>query len=224
MAEILLVEDDADIAFAVNAGLTRAGYTAHRARTLAQAKAAFDASRPDLILLDYNLPDGPGDDFCRWVKARADTPVIFLTVRDEEADIVRGLDLGADDYIVKPFSLAVLLSRVAAVLRRAVPGHTADGWLHCGVLALDPAATKAYREGREIALTAQEYRLFAVLMENKNQTLTRARLLEKLWDADGNFVSDNTLTVTMKRLREKLGRPSYIQTLRGIGYRLEEPV
>ena len=105
-----------------------------------------------------------------------------------------------------------------------VPGHTADGWLHCGALALDPAATKAYREGREIALTAQEYRLFAVLMENKNQTLTRARLLEKLWDADGNFVSDNTLTVTMKRLREKLGRPSYIQTLRGIGYRLEEPV
>ena len=224
MAEILLVEDDGDIAFAVTAGLARAGYTAHSARTLAQAKAAFDAPRPDLILLDYNLPDGPGDDFCRWVKARADTPVIFLTVRDEEADIVRGLDLGADDYIVKPFSLAVLLSRVAAVLRRAVPGHTADGWLHCGALALDPAETKAYREGREIALTAQEYRLFAVLMENKNQTLTRARLLEKLWDADGNFVSDNTLTVTMKRLREKLGRPSYIQTLRGIGYRLEEPV
>ena len=130
MAEILLVEDDGDIAFAVTAGLARAGYTAHSARTLAQAKAAFDAARPDLILLDYNLPDGPGDDFCRWAKARADTPVIFLTVRDEEADIVRGLDLGADDYIVKPFSLAVLLSRVAAVLRRAVPGHTADGWLH----------------------------------------------------------------------------------------------
>ena len=100
MAEILLVEDDGDIAFAVTAGLARAGYTAHSARTLAQAKAAFDAPRPDLILLDYNLPDGPGDDFCRWVKARADTPVIFLTVRDEEADIVRGLDLGADDYIV----------------------------------------------------------------------------------------------------------------------------
>ncbi len=219
MANILLVEDDADIAFAVSMGLKRAGHCVCTVGTEAGAKEQYTQTKPELILLDYNLPDGSGDSVCRWVKGQGDTPIIFLTVRDEEADVVHGLELGADDYITKPFSLAILLSRVTAVLRRTVPKQGER--LQCGSITLDAAATRVTLSGASVALTAQEYRLLLVLMENKNQTLTRTRLLEKLWDADGKFVSDNTLTATMRRLREKLGYPDCIQTLRGIGYRME---
>lgn len=219
MAKILLVEDDPDIAFAVSMGLTRAGHAVHIAGTEAEGKAQYFHTAPELILMDHNLPDGSGESLCRWVKAQSDTPIIFLTVRDAESDVVHGLELGADDYITKPFSLAILLSRVTAVLRRAAPSQ--GDCLRCGTITLDRAATRVMQDGRQVELTAQEYRLLLVLMENKNQTLTRTRLLEKLWDADGKFVSDNTLTVTMRRLREKLGYPDCIQTLRGIGYRME---
>lgn len=219
MAKILLVEDDPDITFAVAMGLARAGHTVHTAGTEAEGKAQYFHTLPELILLDHNLPDGSGESLCRWVKAQSDTPIIFLTVRDAEADVVHGLELGADDYITKPFSLAILLSRVAAVLRRAAP--STGNHLRCGTIMLDRAATRVIQDGKQVELTAQEYRLLLVLMENKNQTLTRTRLLEKLWDADSRFVSDNTLTVTMRRLREKLGYPDCIQTLRGIGYRME---
>ncbi len=220
MAKILLVEDDADITFAVVVGLERAGHQVCTVGTEADAKEQYRRELPALILLDYNLPDGSGDSVCRWVKAQGNTPIIFLTVRDEEADVVHGLELGADDYITKPFSLAILVSRVTAVLRRTIP--EAGDSLHCGAITLDRAATRVTCDGVTVPLTAQEYRLLLVLMEHKNQTLTRTQLLEKLWDADGKFVSDNTLTATMRRLREKLGYPDGIQTLRGIGYRMED--
>lgn len=166
------------------------------------------------MLLDLNLPDGNGFSFCRQVKAFDVTlPVIFLTVRDDEKDIVRGLDMGADDYIVKPFLLSVLSSRIRAVLRRS--SRTAEkGMLICGDISMDTEKLKAYIGTAEVVLTAGELRLLRVLLENKNQAITRNRLLELLWDADGNFVNDNTLTVTMKRLR-KAGNPKQIQTLRG---------
>lgn len=219
LANILLIEDDPDITFAVSMGLERAGHHVQIADTEAKGKAQYLHMKPELILLDYNLPDGSGESVCKWVKAQSNTPIIFLTVRDEETDVVHGLELGADDYITKPFSLVILLSRVTAVLRRSTP--SSGDCFRCGNITLDRAATRVMHDGNQISLTAQEYRLLLVLMENKNQTLTRTRLLEKLWDADGRFVSDNTLTVTMRRLREKLGYPDCIQTLRGIGYRME---
>lgn len=179
------------------------------------------ASPHDLILLDWNLPDGNGYEFCSYVKQMSDIPVIFLTVRDDEHDIVQGLDMGADDYIVKPFQLSVVLSRIQAVLRRTGSTAPAAARLTCGALLLDPVKTQVFCGGTEVPVTAGEYRLLLLLLQNKNQTLTRRVLLEKLWDADGDFVNDNTLTVMIKRLREKLGPSSSIKTIRGIGYRLE---
>lgn len=151
---------------------------------------------------------------------QGDTSIIFLTVRDEVADITKGLDMGADDYITKPFHIAVLESRIAAVLRR-VP-EDGKGWIVCGDIQVDKDKMQAVLKGENISLTALEYRLLLVLMENKGRTLPRNLILEKLWDSEGNFVNDNTLTVTMKRLREKLKNTRHILTIRGIGYRMEE--
>lgn len=221
MPHILLLEDDETIAFGIERAMKKEGSTTVWCRTLKEAQSCLD-EKTDLVLLDLNLPDGNGFSFCRQVKAFDETlPVIFLTVRDDEKDIVRGLDMGADDYIVKPFLLSVLFSRIRAVLRRS--SRTAEkGRLICGDISMDTEKLKAYIGTAEVVLTAGELRLLRVLLENKNQAITRNRLLELLWDADGNFVNDNTLTVTMKRLREKLGNPKQIQTLRGIGYRMEE--
>ena len=221
MPHILLLEDDETIAFGIERAMKKEGSTTVWCRTLKEAQSYLD-EKTDLVLLDLNLPDGNGFSFCRQVKAFDVTlPVIFLTVRDDEKDIVRGLDMGADDYIVKPFLLSVLSSRIRAVLRRS--SRTAEkGMLICGDISMDTEKLKAYIGTAEVVLTAGELRLLRVLLENKNQAITRNRLLELLWDADGNFVNDNTLTVTMKRLREKLGNPKQIQTLRGIGYRMEE--
>ena len=217
--KVLLIEDDETIAFGIQTGLQMKGHQVLWVETAAQGESIFK-SGIDLVLLDLNLPDGNGYDVCRRLKSQRDTPILFLTVRDDEKDIVTGLDIGADDYIVKPFQLSVLESRMRAVLRRAQKQE--GDQLHCGNILLDRKQTRVFSGGTEISLTAGEYRLLLVLLENKNQTIPRSRLLEKLWDQDGIFVNDNTLTVTMKRLREKLGRPSCIQTLRGIGYRMEE--
>lgn len=219
MACILLLEDDETIAFGIETSLRKNDHSLLWYKTGAEGLNAFDRT-VDLILLDLNLPDGSGYDFCSQIKEKSGVPIIILTVRDDERDIVRGLDMGADDYIVKPFQLSVLLSRIHAVLRRT--GGTLLSQLRCGNILIDRGAARVFAGEVEILLTAGEYKLLLTLMENKNQTLTRGRLLELLWDSDENFVNDNTLTVTMKRLREKLGRPDCIQTLRGIGYRLEE--
>lgn len=217
--KVLLIEDDEAIAFGIRTGLERKGHQVLWAETAAQGETVFNTGF-DVVLLDLNLPDGNGYDVCRRLKSQRDTPILFLTVRDDERDIVTGLDIGADDYIVKPFQLSVLESRMRAVLRRTQKQE--GDQLRCGNILLDRKQTRVFADGTEVPLTAGEYRLLLVLLENKNQTIPRGRLLEKLWDQDGIFVNDNTLTVTMKRLREKLGRPACIQTLRGIGYRMEE--
>lgn len=187
--------------------------------SLADAKQVFHGAF-SLILLDLNLPDGSGYEFCRWVKAQCDIPIIFLTVRDSVEDITKGLDMGADDYVTKPFHIAVLESRIAAVLRR-VPEENGSVCT-CGTIHLDKEKMRVTVAGEEVVLTALEYRLLLVLMENKGRTLPRNLILEKLWDSEGNFVNDNTLTVTVKRLREKLKQTRCIVTVRGIGYRMEE--
>lgn len=221
MTNILLVEDDETILFGIESALKRKGYVCTGCASVRQAKELFPGGF-HLVLLDLNLPDGSGYDFCRWVKERADTPVIFLTVRDDVRDITRGLDMGADDYITKPFHVAVLESRIAAVLRRT----PAEGGnvLICGNIRLDKEKIQVMLDDKPVDTTALEYRLLEVLMENKGRTLPRNLILDKLWDAEGNFVNDNTLTVTVKRLRKKLMDTEYIVTIRGIGYRMEEKI
>lgn len=221
MLSILLVEDDETITFALQRFLQQKEVQTICCATIEQAHAVLTPAIR-LALLDLNLPDGSGYDLCRTIKKMGDIPVIFLTVREDEQDIVKGLDMGADDYIVKPFQLSVLWSRINAVLRRS--GDNADGaqMLCCGEIRVDCAASRVWIREQECSLTAVEYRLLLTLLEHKNRTMTRTVLLERLWDMGGEFVEDNTLTVTMKRLREKLGNPASIRTLRGLGYRMED--
>ncbi|MCL6602237.1 MAG: response regulator transcription factor [Paenibacillus sp.] len=219
--ELLIVEDDETIAFGIKVFMQKRDFVVTCADSILMAKLIMPTRQFDLILLDWNLPDGNGYDLCSYVKKSSSIPVIFLTVRDDEKDIVQGLDMGADDYIVKPFQLSILFSRINAVLRRNRTVPTTSN-LSCGGIMLDKIMTKVFCDGIEVLLTAGEYRLLLILLENKNQTMTRSVLLEKLWDIDGAFVNDNTLSVTLKRLREKLGNPSCMKTIRGIGYRLED--
>lgn len=221
MLTILLIEDDETITFAIQRFLQQKQVQTICCATIEQARVALTPAI-HLALLDLNLPDGSGYDLCRTIKARSDIPVIFLTVRDDEQDIVQGLDMGADDYIVKPFQLSVLWSRINAVLRRSADNTGGSHLLCCGEIRVDRAASRVWVREQEVILTAGEYRLLLALVENKNRTMTRTVLLERLWDMDGEFVEDNTLTVTMKRLREKLRNPSCIRTLRGLGYRMED--
>lgn len=217
MANILLVEDDETISFGIRSALAKKGHEVACCSGMEEGKTLFSA-KFDLILLDLNLPDGNGYVFCSWVKERSDSPVIFLTVRDGVNDITRGLDMGADDYITKPFHISVLESRIQAVLRRAA----VSCMLVCGNIRMDKKRMQVWVGEESVPLTSLEYRLLQLLMENKGCILPRNRLLEKLWDVEGNFVNDNTLTVAMKRLREKLHHEPCITTVRGIGYRMEE--
>lgn len=219
MTKILLVEDDDTITFGIRASLVKKGYEVTGCASLAEAKQLFSKAF-SLVLLDLNLPDGSGYELCRWIKEQCGTPIIFLTVRDAVKDITKGLDMGADDYVTKPFHIAVLESRIEAVLRR-VPEETST-MLFCGDISLDREKMQVFVDEEEMTLTALEYRMLQVLMENKGRTLPRSVILERLWDSEGNFVNDNTLTVTVKRLREKLKHTHCIKTVRGIGYRMEE--
>ena len=167
------------------------------------------------------LPDGSGYDVCRALRARGETPVIFLTACDDEVNVVMGLEMGADDYVTKPFRVRELMARIKNVLRRR--GSTDTEAIRLGDVRIYPAQARVMRGGQEILLTALEYRLLLTLASNEGQTLTRGQLLESIWDAAGDFVNDNTLTVYIKRLREKLEddpqNPRLIQTVRGLGYR-----
>jgi DNA-binding response OmpR family regulator len=218
---ILLAEDDAVLRGTLDTALSAAGYAVLPAASKAEALSLMSRN-PALALLDLNLPDGSGFDLCKAIKETDGIPVIFLTVRDGECDIVKGLDMGGDDYISKPFRLPVLLFRIRAVLRRGSAQGSGDT-LVCGDIRLAKSRTEVTVAGEQVQLTAGEYRLLLTMLEHKNQTLTRTRLLERLWDEEGNFVNDNTLTVTMKRLREKVEKnpadPRHIKTVRGIGYK-----
>ena len=224
MKTILLVEDDDNISFGIKTYLEKKGFKVDIVDSLTKGKDKFSLIY-DLIVLDVNLPDGTGYDFLSYVKLKSQTPIIFLTVRDEEKEIVKGLDLGADDYITKPFKLSVLESRINTVLRRVKRDTTLDDTLFCQDLKLIKSQTKVFKGKDEINITGREYKLLKMFMENQNQTLTRESILEKLWDIEGDFVNDNTLTVTIKRLREKIednpSKPKIIKTIKGIGYRME---
>ena len=221
MIEIYYVEDDENIAGMVKEFLGQRGYRVSVLPTLAQAKQALKADRPELVLVDWNMPDGHGDTLCRWIRANwRELPIIFLTVRGDSRDIVSGFQDGADDYVVKPFELEVLLSRICALLRRT--GNVSKQYLSCGLISLDRKRTTVFLGSGEITLSPSEYQLLLYLLENKGKTVTRTALLEHVWDLEGSFVNDNTLTVTMKRLREKLGQPPCLKTVRSVGYRMED--
>lgn len=220
---ILLTEDDKSIAMGLEYSLRQEGYTVTVAETFAQADAQIANNRFDLVLLDLSLPDGSGYDLCRRIKSEAsETAVLFLTACDDEVNVVMGLDMGADDYITKPFRVRELLSRIRSVLRRCrqAPLNTYRN----GNIQVDLKQAKVSKNGQEIILTALEYRLLLTLIHNEGQVLSRSQLLEGIWDVAGDFVNDNTLTVYIKRLREKLEddreHPQFIRTVRGLGYQI----
>ncbi|MCR8747116.1 response regulator transcription factor [Romboutsia lituseburensis] len=221
MFNILIIEDDDTIAFGVKSFLSKSNYNVIHGENLKRGKELFKTDI-DLILLDLNLPDGSGFEFCRYVKEIKDIPIIFLTINDEDSNMIKGLDMGGDDYITKPFKLSVLQSRISAVLRRTVKQQIQEDILCCKNIKVIKSQSRVYKNNQEVELTLGEYNLLLQLLENKNRTLTRSILLENLWDVNGEFVNNNTLSVAIKRLREKLEDASFIKTVRGIGYRLED--
>lgn len=226
MKHIFLVEDDREIAGNLTLLLKAEGFAVTHASTQAEAVSALTDSswteKPfDLALVDISLPDGNGFAVCTEVKQSRDIPVIFLTASGDEASVVTGLNIGADDYITKPFRSRELIARIGSALRKAGRAPTA---FEMGGLRVDTASGLVKKEGREIFLSALEYRLLLVFINNPGNIITRDRLLDELWDAAGEFVNNNTLTVYIKRLREKIendpASPRIILTVRGIGYRL----
>lgn len=241
MKTILLVEDDRTIAMGLEYSLRQEGYDVLPCGTAAQARSiiagrvsdsdftpqrSIAGGRFDLAILDLNLPDGSGYDLCRLIRQQGSVPVVFLTAYDDEVNVVMGLDMGADDYISKPFRVRELLSRLRTVLRRSEQANDAADVLHLGDVIIHTRQAKVSKNGDEVPLTALEYRLLLTLASHGGQVLTRAQLLEGIWDIAGEFVNDNTLSVYIKRLREKIEEdpqhPRHIQTVRGLGYRMED--
>lgn len=223
VTDIYYAEDDEGIAQSVREYLEQKNCKVTVFQTIGQIRRALAKRLPAVLLLDWNMPDGQGDDFCRWVRERwADLPIIFLTVRGESHDIVSGFQSGTDDYVTKPFELEVLYSRIFALIRRA--GKKENSRLFCGDIVLDREKMSVWVRQEEIRVSQTEYRLLLLLMENKGRIVSRKQLLEQIWDSNGNYVNDNTLTVAMKRLREKLRGTGCLKTVRSFGYRMEECV
>ncbi len=231
--KILLVEDDATIASGIEYSLQQEGFVVTKAASVQEAYTLMDDV--DLYLLDLTLPDGTGYDVCKRVKEQSDKPVIFLSACDEEVNVVMGLDMGGDDYITKPFRVRELISRIRMVLRRY--GMTKNeqmsmentlGIIKVGDVTVSVNDARVYKNGKDIELTALEYRLLLTMLQNRGQVLSRSQLLSGIWDIAGDYVNDNTLTVYVKRLRDKLednpAKPHIIETVRGMGYRIGKDV
>ena len=220
--KILLVEDNETIILGLEYLLIQEGYQIKAARNIKEAYKAVESDQIDLILLDISLPDGDGFDYCRMIKKDSDTPVIFLTAKEEESDVVKGLDMGADDYIVKPFRNRELVSRIKNVLRRNGRGISV---LQCRDITLNLVTGEVVRGDQKISLTKLEYKILSTMMAYPGKLFAREEILAGIWDISNNFVNDNTLSVTIKRIREKLGDDDgeIIKTVRGMGYRIEKP-
>lgn len=223
MTHVLLVDDDTSIVSSLRTFLNQEGFQVTSANNQKETIDLLDSGQYhfDLALLDVSLPDGGGFSLCSAIKANSDIPVIFLTASDDEYSVVAGLDLGADDYIPKPFRPRELISRMNSVLRRY---HRGSQPLEYHELKADTVRGLVYKNNVELTLSALEYRLLLLFLSNQGIVLTRSHLLDELWDMAGEFVNDNTLTVYIKRLREKIeadpAHPEYIKTIRGLGYKL----
>lgn len=220
--DIYYAEDDDVIAKSVKEYLEKNNAKVTIFGTIAEIKHALINHLPSVVLLDWNMPDGKGNELCSWIRKRwNELPVVYLTVRGDVQDIVSGFQTGADDYVVKPFDLVVLYSRIQALHRRVNKEETN---YYCDGITMDIEKTTVFCQQKEIVLSQPEFQILRLLMENKGKTVTRRQLLEQIWDSNGNYVNDNTLTVTIKRLREKLHNPSCLKTIRSFGYRLEDTI
>ena len=223
MSRILLLEDDLSLISGLSFAFKKQGYELTIARTLKEAEMLWGDDKYELLVLDVSLPDGTGFEFCEKVRQVSKVPIIFLTASDEEMSIIMGLDIGGDDYITKPFKLGVLVSRINALLRRARDFGVVDTELQSNGIRVHLLQGQVYKNGDLLDLTVAEYKLLCLFMKNPNVVLTKEQILDKLWDCDGNYVDNNTLTVYIRRLRIKIeddpGKPNRIITVRGMGYK-----
>lgn len=221
MATILIVEDDRALNEGISYMLSKEDYQTLSSFNVTDAQRKLQDHEIDLIIMDINLPDQTGLDFCQEIRKSSELPIIFLTAMDTEQDMIKGFQCGGDDYITKPFSLPILKERVSAVLRRSHGTSNANIYKYMD-LEVDFDKFRVLKKGDEIKLTATEFKLLKLLIENKNKVMTRNNILERLWDIDCNFVDENALNVNIRRLRTKIedhpSKPEYIKTVFGIGY------
>ena len=223
---IFLIEDDEALAEGISFMLEKEGHETERFSACSDSRRALEQTQPDLILLDWNLPDGDGLMLCREISEKWKIPILMITARDMEIDQVMCLESGADDYIAKPFSLAVLKARIVALLRRQGGQSEKAGQLISGQIRVDNKEMRAWKEDEELDLSLTEYRILKYFLENKNQVLLKEQILSHVWDNGGKFVEENTLMVNIRRLRTKVEKdashPEYIKTVHGMGYLWEE--
>ena len=228
---VLLVEDDGSLIDGLEYALKKDGFEVEVARSVEEFGKLYTDGRFDVVLLDVSLPDGNGFEICERIRRTSEVPILFLTAADEEFNVVRGLDMGGDDYVSKPFRLNELLSRIHSLQRRAGKrgkgaGAIQEPVLESGGIRVDLVGNRAWLEEEPLELTAQEYRLLCLFLKNQGMILTRERILDRLWDGNGEFVDDNTLSVYIRRLRstieEEPSSPKHLLTVRGLGYQWKE--
>lgn len=223
MKWILLVEDDLSLINGLFFAVKKQGYTLDVAHTKDEADRLWENGAYDLVILDVSLPDGSGFDICKKIRQTSKVPIMFLTAMDEETDIIMGLDIGGDDYITKPFKLAVFMSRINALLRRSDNFNQADTELNSNGIRVQLLKGEVYKNNVQVELTAREYKLLCLFMENPDEVLSPEQILNRLWDCDENYIDNNSLTVYIRRLRTKIeddpGNPKRIVTVRRMGYK-----
>lgn len=223
MKKILLVEDDLSLINGLSFAIKKQGYLIDVARTREEKDNLWEEGKYDLVILDVALPDGSGFDICRDIRQISKVPIIFLTAADDETDIIMGLDIGGDDYITKPFKLAVFMSRINALLRRSDNFQQIDTELISNGIKVLFRKGEVYKNNHKIELTANEYKLLCIFIENPDQILSPEQILNKLWDCKGDYIDNNTLTVYIRRLRTKIEddprKPNRIVTVRRMGYK-----
>ena len=223
MKRIFFVEDDLSLINGLSFAIKKQGYEIDVARTSLEAEQLWMNGKYDLVILDVSLPDGSGYDICQKIRKVSKVPIMFLTAVDEETDIIMGLDIGGDDYITKPFKLAVFLSRVNALLRRSENFNQMETELSSNGITIQRLKGEVYKNGKQIDLTASEYKLLCLFMENPDMILSPEQILSRLWDCDEKYIDTNTLTVYIRRLRKKIeddpADPHSIVTVRGMGYK-----
>ena len=223
MKWILLVEDGLSLINGLSFAVKKQGYTLDVAHTKDEADRLWENGAYDLVILDVSLPDGSGFDICKRIRQASKVPIMFLTAMDEETDIIMGLDIGGDDYITKPFKLAVFMSRINALLRRSDNFNQADTELNSNGIRVQLLKGEVYKNNVQVELTAREYKLLCLFMENPDEVLSPEQIINRLWDCDENYIDNNSLTVYIRRLRTKIeddpGKPKRIVTVRRMGYK-----